>query len=218
MNRTSSALTDREGVCTVYRQWGKGKKKSPAGLDSNLHFPHYPKVRLTSYYMLCHELCYQLHHPDWCYLTFDVVYYQESPTRMQFNYLLSTHLVNLLLLTFWCYCLDIGLDILKLNELTVSCSLMSSLISAKKTGHVISATYEAECPPSVHFSPKCLPAQPTHAIQVITSCSITHHQPTHSSPIVVHVTETHCYALLAYFSFALLVCLHSPRWPPSRSR
>jgi len=75
---------------------------------------------------------------------------------------------------------------------------------------VITATYEAECPPSVRFSPKCLPAQPTHAIQVITSCSITHHQPTHSSPIVVHVTETHCYVLQA--------CLHSPRWPPSRTR
>jgi len=129
---------------------------------------------------------------------------------MQFNYLLSTHLVNLLLLTFPRYCLDIGLDILKLNELTVSCSLMSSLIAAKKTGHVITATYEAECPPSVHFSPKRLPVQPTHAIQVITSCSITHHQPTHSSPIVVHITETHCYALLA--------CLHSSRWPPSRTR
>jgi len=128
---------------------------------------------------------------------------------MQFNYLLSTHLVNLLLLTFWCYCLDIGLDILKLNELTVSCSLMLSLIAAKKTGHVITATSEAECPPSVRFSPKCLPAQPTHAIQVITSFSITHHQSTHSSPIVVPVTETHCYVLLA--------CLHSSRWPPSRT-
>jgi len=45
---------------------------------------------------------------------------------MQFNYLLSTHLVNLLLLTFRHYCLDIGLDILKLNELTVFCALMSS--------------------------------------------------------------------------------------------
>jgi len=55
-----------------------------------------------------------------------------------------------------------------------------------------------------------LPAQPTHTIQVITSCSITHHQPTHSSPIVVHVTETYCYVLQA--------CLHSPRWPPSRMR
>jgi len=117
--------------------------------------------------------------------------------------------VNLLLLTFRRYCLDIGLDILKLNELTISCSLMSSLIAAKKTGHVITATYKAECPPSVRFSPKCLPAQPTHAIQVITSCSITHHQPTHSSPIVVHVTEMHCYALLD--------CLHSPCWPPSRT-
>ena len=63
--------------------------------------------------------------------------------------------------------------------------------------------------PSVCFSPKCLPALPTHAIQVITSCSITHHQPTHSSPIVVHVTEMHCYALLD--------CLHSPCWPPSRT-
>jgi len=98
---------------------------------------------------------------------------------------------------------------LKLNELTVSCSLMSSLIAAKKTGHVITATYEAECPPSVRFSPKCLPAQTTHAIQVITSCSITHHQPTYSLSIVVHITETHCYALLA--------CLHAPRWPPSRT-
>ena len=71
---------------------------------------------------------------------------------MQFNYLLSTRLVNLLLLNFRCYCLDIGLDILKLNELTVSCSLMSSLIATKKTGHVITATYEAECPVSSLFS------------------------------------------------------------------
>ena len=179
------------------------------GQGSNLYFHHYPKVRLTSHYMLCHELCYQLHHSDWCYLTSDVEYYKESTTRRQFNYLLSTRLVNVLLLTFRRYCLDIGLDILKLNELTVSCSLMSSLIAIKKAGHVITATYESEYPPSVRFSPKCLPAQPTHAIQVITSCSITHHQPTHSSPIVVHVTEMHCYALLA--------CLHSSHWPPSRT-
>ena len=65
LNRTSSMLTERKGVRTAYRQWGKGKKKSPAGQDSNLHFPHYPKVTLTSHYMLCHKALYQLHHPDW---------------------------------------------------------------------------------------------------------------------------------------------------------
>jgi hypothetical protein len=58
---------DREGRTKNYLlQWRKRKKKkSPAGQDSNLHFPHYPKVRLTSHYVLCRDMCYQLHHPDW---------------------------------------------------------------------------------------------------------------------------------------------------------
>jgi len=65
LNRASSAFTDKEGVPIAYRQWGNGKKKLPAGQDSNLPFPHYPKGRLTSHYMHCHEVRYQLHHPDW---------------------------------------------------------------------------------------------------------------------------------------------------------
>ena len=94
--------------------------------------------------------------------------------------------MNLLLLNFRCYCLDIGLDILKLNELTVSCSLMSSLIAAKQTGHMITATYEAECPPCqlVFLLSACQHNQryPSHYES--------HHQPTHSSPILVlHTTS-----------------------------
>jgi len=57
----------------------------------------------------------------------------------------------------------------------------------------------------------------THPVQVSKSRNNTHHQPTHRSPNVVHVTETPCYASLVYFLYALLVCRHSPRWPTSRT-
>ena len=80
------------------------------------------------------------------------------------------------------------------------------------------ATNDDVCPHHfIYLLSACFPALPTHPIQFITSCSITHHQPTRSSPNVVHVTETPCYASLANFSYALLVCTHSPRWPTSRT-
>ena len=65
-----------------------------------------------------------------------------------------------------------------------------------------------------HTPSKSLRVEIIHTTNLRTA----HHQPTHRSPIVVHVTETPCYASLAYFSYALLICRHSPRWRTSRRR
>jgi len=154
---------------------------------------------------------------------------------MQFNYLLSTRLVNLLLLNFRCYCLDIGLDILKLNELIVSCSLMSSIIATKKTGHVITATYVAECPPGqfVFLLSACQHYQytlskslrvavlhttslPTAHLSLYTlqKRTVTHYWPAFillAGLHLVRVARLTSFSLLANISYRLLVQPHSPR-------
>jgi len=130
--------------------------------------------------------------------------------------------VNLLLLNFRCYCLDIGLDILKLNELTVSCLLMSSLIAAKKTGHMITATCEAECPPRqfVFLLSACQHNQryPSHyELQYYTPPAYPQltYLCTCYRNALLRITGLPSFSSLASISYALLVCPHSSGWPTS---
>ena len=113
---------------------------------------------------------------------------------------------------------------LKLNELTVSCSLLSSLIAAKKTGHTIPATYEAECPPH-------------QCVFLLSACQNNHRYPSHfelqyytppAYPQLTYlrtryrnalsrITGPPSFSSLASISYALLVCPYSPVWPTSRT-
>jgi len=133
--------------------------------------------------------------------------------------------VNLLLLNFQCYCLHIGLDILKLNELTVSCSLMSSLIAPKTTGHVITATYKAECPPRqfVFLLRACQHNQryPSHyELQYYTPPAYPQltYLCTRYRNALLGITGLPSFSSLASISYRLLIGPHSPSRPTAATR